>query len=52
MPALQLLREDPVFERVAPDERTLAARIYFESIEEVDAVPGQGPGYVFFPMEA
>lgn len=52
--ALGLLRADPKLE-VDPSRRTDAAKVYFKSIVEIDAVPEGvsefGTGYTFFQME-
>ena len=51
--ALELLRSDPRLD-IDPSKRTGDARIFFESIEEIDAIPedvnAAGTGYAFFRM--
>ncbi|MCW2004286.1 hypothetical protein FHY30_003085 [Xanthomonas arboricola] len=50
--ALALLRAEPEFELVRPEDRMEDAQVYFEKIEEVPEELGRGPdgGFTFFPM--
>jgi len=50
--ALALLRSEPAFELVRPEDRMEDAQVYFEQIEEVPTELGRGPGkgFTFFPM--
>lgn len=52
MLALGLLREDPILNSVAAEDRSENAQIFFEKIEEVLSEPGRvsGAGFTFFPM--
>lgn len=50
--ALAILRGEPEFARIRPEERMPGAQVYFEEIEELDASDGRGPGggFTFYPM--
>jgi len=50
--ALDLLRAEPEFELVRPEDRMENAQVYFEQIEEVSTELGHSPGkgFTFFPM--
>ncbi|GAB2524003.1 hypothetical protein [Lysobacter humi (ex Lee et al. 2017)] len=52
MVALDLLRQDPTFDAVGPEDRMEDARVYFEEIDEepADFERGPGKGFSFFPM--
>jgi hypothetical protein len=51
--ALELLRSDPNLD-LDPSKRRKDTMVYFESIEEIDSMPGgisePGTGYTFYPM--
>ena len=50
--ALALLRQDPTFNAVGPEDRMEDAKVYFEEIDEepADSECGPGKGLSFFPM--
>lgn len=50
--ALDLLRAEPEFELVRPEDRVEDAQVYFEQIEEVPMESDRGPckGFSFFSM--
>ena len=53
--ALELLRADPKLD-VPPDRRTKETRVYFDEIEEINAIPEDipesGTGYAFYNMDS
>lgn len=51
--ALRLLKDDETLGGIRPEDRSPAAKVYFEQIEvvDVDASVGPGRGFTFFPME-
>lgn len=50
--ALDLLRAEPEFELVRPEDRMEDTQVYFEQVEEVPTELGRSPGkgFTFFPM--